>query len=141
MLLNRLVGLACTSVFEHYPENFTFKFGNPPEELSLAVDCLWRIISNRQVQCTSLDHGHQYGLPEPIDAYAEAHKHLCGKRVVAVHFKSGPSDLTLEFETGCVLELLQEHAGYEPWNLQGAGIHSIALGSGEIADFSSEQGR
>ena len=76
MLLNRVVGLVCTSVLEHYPENFTFKFGAPPEELSLAVDCLWRIISNRQVQCTSLDHGHQYGLPEPIDAYAEARNWL-----------------------------------------------------------------
>jgi hypothetical protein len=80
-------------------------------------------------------------LPEPIDAYAEARKHLTGKRVVAVHFKTGPSDLTLEFETGCVLELLQEHAGYEPWNLQGPGIHLIALGSGEIADFSPHKER
>lgn len=134
--IERLVGMVCTVVHENQPENFTFEFGTAPAGLSLSVDCLWRILGDRRVELTSRDHGHQGGLPAPIDAFDEARKLLCGQRVLAVRLRNGPVDFALEFEGGHTLELLQEHSGYEPWNLTGPGIHLIALGGGGIADFS-----
>ena len=54
-----LKGKICTRVYEHYPQNFTFEFS----DVSLAVDCLWRIKVDGRVALTSRDHGQQFGLP------------------------------------------------------------------------------
>ena len=134
--IERLVGMVCTAVNENYPENFTFEFGTAPAGLFLSVDCLWRILGDRRVELTSLDHGHQFGLPAPVDAFDKARKLLCGQRVLSVQLRNGPVDLAFEFEGGRTLELLQQNSGYEPWNLTGPGIHLIATGGGWIADFS-----
>ena len=32
----------------------------------ITVECLWRVISGDRSTRTSSDHGHQFGLPEPV---------------------------------------------------------------------------
>ena len=125
-----LEGKACTRVYEHYPENFTFEFG----EGSLAVDGLWRIIEGGQVCLTSRDHAQRFGLPEPIDAYREASSKLSGRIVVEVRLAQGSADLSIEFDGGQRLEVFTDSSGYECWNLRAPGVHVVALGGG-TSDF------
>lgn len=127
-----LIGTTCNRVFEHYPYNFTFEFG----EASLAVDCLWRIVAEGRLALTSLDHGQQFGLPAPIDAFAEALALLRNRRVVTVRLEECSSDLHLEFEGGARLEVISDSAGYEPWNLRAPGVLLVALGGGGLSDSS-----
>ena len=129
-----LNGRVCTRVYENYPENFTFEFG----EATLAVDCLWRIIAGGKVVRTSRDHGQQFGLPAPVDAYAAAVSLLQGRSVVHVRLDESSADLILEFEGGQRLEVLTDSSGYEPWNFHAPGVHLVALGGGGVANFLAE---
>jgi hypothetical protein len=128
-----LIGKSRVRVHQRYPENFSFEFGTGV----LKVDCLWRIIAADRLVRTSLDHGHQYGLPAPVDAYAEAESMLIGRQVTAVHWREATADLTVDFEGNRQLEVLSNSSGYEPWNFVAPGIHLVALGGGGIADFST----
>src|SRR4051812_25754044 len=78
-----LVGKTCDRVWEHYPHNFSFKF----DDGVLGVDCLWRIVGEGRLIRTSGDHGHQYGLPAPVDAYAEAESILRGRPVASTRIR------------------------------------------------------
>jgi|SRR6266850_2330930 len=127
-----LNGKVCTRVYEHYPGNFTFEF----DGATLAVDCLWRVIADGKVALTSRDHGQQFGLPAPVDAYAEAMSLLQGRRVVEVRLDEKSADLRLEFDGGPRLEVLTDSSGYEPWNFHAPGVHLVALGGGGVANFS-----
>jgi hypothetical protein len=134
MSLDWLKGTVCTRVYEHYPGNFTFEFGGA----TLAVDCLWRVIADGKVVLTSRDHGQQFGLPAPVDAYAQAISVLRGRRVVEIRLDERSADLRLEFEGGKRLEVLTDSSGYEPWNYHAPGVHLVALGGGGVAKFSVE---
>jgi hypothetical protein len=129
-----LKGKTFIRVYEAYPQNFTFEFGAG----ALAVDCLWRLIERGRLRLTSEDHGHQYGLPAPLDAYVEAEVILRGRQVTAWRFRDGTADLILEFEGDVQLEVIATSSGYEPWNLAAPGVHVIALGGGGLADFPPE---
>jgi len=129
-----LKGKACTRIYEHYPKNFTFEF----EQANLHVDCFWRIKANDRIVLTSSDHGQQFGLPAPVDAYAEASSRLQGHRVIDVQLEKDSADLTIMFDRGHRLEVFTDSSGYEPWNLWAPGVHLVALGGGGIADFSPQ---
>ncbi len=135
MGVESLNGRVCTRVYEHYPGNSTFQFG----DATLAVDCLWRVIEDGKVALTSRDHGQQFGLPAPVDAYAAAVSVLQGRQVVNVRLVESSADLVLEFEGGQRLEILTDSSGYEPWKLHAPGVHLVGLGGGGVADFSPER--
>jgi hypothetical protein len=127
-----LIGRTCARVYEHYPHNFSFEFGPGV----LAVDCLWRVVSGGRLVLTSQDHGQQYGLPAPVDAYSVAASLLQERSVTVARLREETADLVLEFGGGILLEILADSSGYEPWNLTGPGVHCVALGGGGLADFS-----
>ena len=85
-----LKGRVCARIYEHYPDNFTFEFG----EGSLAVDGLWRIVEEGRVRLTSRDHLQKFGLPEPVDPYREAFVQLEGRPVVDVRVLENSADLS-----------------------------------------------
>jgi hypothetical protein len=127
-----LTGRACTRVYEHYPHNFSFEFGPGV----LRVDCLWRIVAGGRLVRVSQDHGQQFGLPAPLDAYAEAESLLRGRRVVAARIRQETADLVVEFDEGLLLEVLSDSSGYEPWQLLAPGVQLVAIGGGGVGDFS-----
>jgi uncharacterized protein DUF6188 len=129
-----LNGTVCTRVYEHYPGHFTFQFG----AVTLAVDCLWRVIADGKITLTSRDHGQRFGLPAPVDAPAAALALLQGRQVVEVRLDESSADLVLGFEGGRRLEILPDSSGYEPWSLHAPGVHLVALGGGGVANFSPE---
>jgi hypothetical protein len=128
-----LIGKVCTRVYEHYPQNFSFDF----EPGVVRVDCLWRIVAGGRLVRTSQDHGQQFGLPAPLDAYAEVASLLKGRRVTAVRLREETADLVLEFDGGLLLEVLSDSSGYEPWQLSGPGVLLVAMGGGGVAEFAS----
>jgi hypothetical protein len=129
-----LVEKKCTRVYEHYPRNFTFEFGSG----ALAVDCLCRIVASGRLVLTSQDHGQRFGLPSPVDAYAEAESLLRDRCVAAVRLVAETNDLVIEFEDGSRLEVLAHSSGYELWNLTAPGVHLAAVGGNGIADLSPQ---
>jgi hypothetical protein len=109
MSVEWLNGKVCSRVYKHYAENFTFELG--PAALSIA--CLWRVVVVGRVVLTSRDHGQQFGLPAPVDAYEEAFARLRGRPLVGVQLDETSADLILEFEDGQRLELRTGSSGFE----------------------------
>src|SRR5690242_19309163 len=69
-------------------------------EASLVVACLWRLVESDRIRLTSEDHGHQFGLPAPVDAAAEVNHLLTGALVERVDLRSALLDIDIRFNTG-----------------------------------------
>jgi hypothetical protein len=79
-------------------------------------------------------------LPAPIDAAAELNRRIANVTVQAVVLRGNTLDLELRFETGHVLQVIPDSAGYEAWNAHDRGKHYIAVGGGELAIFDGQTG-
>ena len=128
-----LNGTTCKRVFEHYPGNFTFELG----PASLAIDCLWRIVTDGKLHLLPVITASSSARRLRSMPTSRGTRALNGKNVVAVRLVENLADLFLDFDGGSRLEIFSDSSGYEPWNLQAPGIHLVALGGGKVADFSS----
>jgi hypothetical protein len=131
MTFDILRGKRNTRVYEHYATDYSFEF----EDVTLSVNCLWRIVVEGRLALTSEDHEHQFGLPARVNAYSEAERLLAGPSVTAVCFREETADLTLAFDGGLLLEVLSDSSGYEPWEIRAPGVLFVARGGGGFADF------
>lgn len=104
-------------------------------EIHLVVGCLWRLCEHGRICVTSVDDGHKFGLPMPVDAVAYVNSRIAKAVVVAVELRDGTLDLRIEFSTGHVLELIPDSSGYEAWDLSRENLRFIAFGGGELAIF------
>ena len=129
-----MLGLTVTRIFQNGPENSTVELSDG----SLSVEALWRVINDGRVALTKRDHNQKFGLPEPVNAYADASELLVGKQIVKVEFREESGDLLIHFEGGRRLDVVNDSSGYEPWQLYGPGIHLVAVGTGSIYDFSKK---
>jgi hypothetical protein len=78
---------------------------------------LWRIIERGRLARTSSDHGHQFGLPAPVDAAREATAALADRTVIEVHLRSDTGDLELRFDRHLLLQIIPDFSGYEAWQV------------------------
>jgi hypothetical protein len=101
----------------------------------LVIECLWRLLENGRIRFTSMDHGHQFGLPAPVDAALEVANRLTGSLVESVELREAILDLELRFSTGHILQVIPDSAGYEAWNLSDGSSQFIACGGGNLAIF------
>jgi len=128
------IGKKCSEIVRH---EHSWQFSFAPAG-SVTVESLWRIIVNDGVVLCSLDDGQRFGLPKPVDAAQAAWEIIFGKIVRAV-LVSGTGDLTIQFETGAVLEILINSSGYESWNAASwsdtTKRNIIATGGGELTIF------
>jgi hypothetical protein len=104
-------------------------------ECSLTVWCLWRFIENGRIRITSEDHNQQFGLPAPVDACAHMTTRLANHAIVEVNLREETLDMHLNFDDGCVLEIIPDSSGYEAWSLQRQGQQWIAQGGGNLMEF------
>jgi len=99
----------------------------------LNIECLWRLRINGHLISTNLDHGQQFGLSAPFDAMNSLQHHLGSTPISAVLVEPKTADLRVHFGPDIVLEVIQDSAGYEPWQaLTPEGRSVIALGNGEL---------
>jgi hypothetical protein len=104
------------------PWAFTFT-----DSVVLMVECLWRLLEGDRLVVTSEDHGHQFGLPAPVDAVACVQACLADAQVAGVEYREGTNDLRLIFASGRTLEVLPTSRGYEMWHLyhNGQELHAV----------------
>jgi hypothetical protein len=79
--LSWMAGRVIVAVSFDEPTLWSFAFG---PEAGIGVECLWRIVEHGKVVLTGEDHGHQFGLPAPVDAVAKSTELLAGRHVSAV---------------------------------------------------------
>ena len=72
---------------------FSFENGG-----SVSIDSAWRLITNDGLIATSEDHGHPFGLPEPVDAGKRVMAAVQNKRVLNYSCTERVSDLIIHFE-------------------------------------------
>ena len=105
---NSLASLKGTTVRTSNPERFP-EPGIAPVELSfsdgsrLRTD-YWRIIFDDKNRTSSFDHKQKYGLPAPIDAFAQIAEALDGRAVIEAKWNVRTGDLVLLFEPNVELQ-------------------------------------
>jgi hypothetical protein len=129
---NSLASLKGTTVRTSNPERFP-EPGIAPVELyftdgsRLRTD-YWRIIFDGKNRRSSFDHKQKYGLPAPIDAFAQIAEALDGRAVREAKWNARTGDLVLLFEPNVELQAFNL-TGYEDWE-----IH-FPNGTGEYSTF------
>ena len=109
---------------------FTFEGGG-----SVNIDSAWRLISADGIIVTSEDHGHPFGLPEPVDAGKRVIGAVQNKRVSDYLCSKPTSDLTILFEGEIQIQFLNMSCGYESWTAWNNDVQIICLGGGELESF------
>ena len=158
-LLRTWVGRTCEAFRREGDWLFVFSHGGsapaperPPDHADVAVWCAWRLIAegrkrlfgrdiNRRIVRCSGDDGHQFGHPAPVDAQAEAQKVIGESRVATVTIDAVTNDLEITFETGTVLQIVSNSAGYEAWYATGMRpdgvMEDVVATGGGLAFFES----
>ena len=126
-----LIGLALRSV-EKKDYSWIFVFA---DDISIMTEDAWRLLSADGIVITSQDHGHQFGLPAPVDAAKSVLAGVSMKVVVTASITRPTADLTLDFGGHSHLQFFQLSSGYESWRLYSHGSQTICIGGGDIAHF------
>jgi hypothetical protein len=87
----------------------------------LSTESQWRVLSREAILLTSGDDGQQYGLPKPTDAQTRVRELLENRLVVKVKVDQASADLTIYFDEGTVLQIVNLSSGYEAWTLNSEG--------------------
>jgi hypothetical protein len=118
--LSLLLGHRLDDVVKHdYSWEFVFS-----DRVCLQVECLWRLVVSGRLVITSEDHGHQFGLPAPVDCLGEL-RQIIGAPVEDVKVRAGTIDITLDFGSGRALEVIPTSAGYEAWQVSAPGVFIV----------------
>jgi hypothetical protein len=119
------------------PESWFFKLVSGG---TLRVETLWRIVRVGKVQATSADHGHRFGLPQPVDSAARAKLSLLDATVRQASIIQDTGDVVVDFDNDSRLEVLTTSSGYEGWLiLSPTGDEVIGRGGG-IVDVRKRDG-
>lgn len=105
-----------------------FRFDN---DVVIGTETYWRVLANGRIAVAECDHGHQFGLPAPVDAAREARRRLNGP-VTSASVDERTGDLRVSFADQAALELFNTSAGYEGWHLTSATGEFVAVGGGEV---------
>jgi len=99
----------------------------------LRTDANWRLLGPDSLRMCAEDHGHQFGLPAPLDGAARVLTIVGVARIHAVRLGTRVPDLAWEFEGGHLLEVPLDSCGYEAWEAgDGAEARWIAGGGGKL---------
>lgn len=125
-------------VSEVSPVEPTFWFFRFDPDAGISVYCLWRFLENERIILTSDDHGHQFGLPAPVDVVARTKELLSGLHVTAVRLREATGDMLIDFTGNLRLEIIPTSSGYESWLLcDPSGTSYVAQGGGQICKWKS----
>ncbi len=116
--LSLLLGHRLDDVVKH---DFTWEFIFS-ERHRLQVESLWRLVVSGRLLVTSEDHGHQFGLPARVDCLSELRQQIIGATIENVRVRSGTIDITLDFGSERILEVITTSAGYEAWQVGGPDV-------------------
>jgi len=132
------IGRHISAVAFHEPIPWVFALGSGS---ATSVACLWRIVERGRIVLCSEDHGHQFGLPAPVDGVVRARELLAGP-IKNVRLREATADLTIEFDGDRSLEIIPTSRGYESWQMSTpSGRSYVAVGGGRIDTWLSNDGK
>jgi hypothetical protein len=126
-----LVGQVLSSL-EKKDYSWCFVFA---DEMSIVTESFWRFLTAEGIVVTSEDHGHQFGLPAPVDATERVLADVSRLTVIGASITRPASDLIVDFGRGVHLQFFQMSCGYESWRLYVRGDETICMGGGDVAHF------
>ena len=109
------------------------------DDLSISTESSWRFINAGRIVVTSDDHGHQFGLPDPVDAAESVCSVLQESEISSARIDETTGDLFVVFSNAAYLQFLQMSSGYESWRLCVQGDEFICLGGGEVTSMSKQK--
>ena len=118
--------------YDKSADSWIFNFEN---NISLFASTLWRLLKDSQIVLVSADHGHQFGLPKPVDAVNELSQNLTRQKLTNIQIKKITGDLILTLTDRHELEVFISSGGFESYNLQVDNKQYIGMGMGDIAIF------
>jgi hypothetical protein len=104
------------------------------DKAALTTSFPWRVVTGGRLVLTSNDDGHQFGLPQPIDAEKEARARLVGHKIIAAAVDAETADLRLTFDNGARLELPLGSVAYETWQLNTSDSCIVAAAEGRLSE-------
>jgi hypothetical protein len=131
--LSFLVNAPFESVsFDEIADNWIFRFA---DKISVHSSGFWRALKSEKIVIVSLDHGHQFGLPNALNLVDELTFLLKGEILSEMRIYDHTGDLTLILTSNYKIEMFIASANYETYQFSVQGKTYIGLGSGEIASF------
>ena len=113
--------------YDSNADSWTFVFS---DNIYASSTGFWRLLKDASIHAVSFDHGHQFGLPEPVDLIARMTGELTGKRLIGIHVDKDTGDLTLTLTDSLVLQIYTASTGYETYDFQVDNKRYIGLGGG-----------
>jgi hypothetical protein len=92
----------------------------------------WRLLESNRIVFISLDNGHQFGLPKPLDLVEKITKLLTGKKLTEIKVHKDIADLTLTISGDIKIQIFIASSGYETYDFSFENKRYIGLGSGDI---------
>ena len=92
----------------------------------------WRLLNANRVVFVSLDNGHQFWLPQPLDLVENITKQLTGKKLTEIRVDKDTADLTLTISDDIKIQIFIASSGYETYDFSIEDKRYIGLGSGDI---------
>lgn len=102
---------------------------------SIGTEGAWRLVTPAGVAVTSEDHGHQFGLPAPVDAGCVAKAALGDKIVERYALDERTGDLALHLGGDTTIEFLTLSSGYEGWRTVHGNQEVICMGGGRLVEL------
>jgi hypothetical protein len=107
-------------------------------EVSVATETPWRFVNGDRIVVTSEDHGHKFGLPNPVDASVCVLSAVQNTLIQSARIDTATGDLFVYFSDRTFLQFLQMSGGYEAWRLFVGDREFICTGGGGIATFNKQ---
>ena len=98
----------------------------------------WRLLKANKIKFVSLDNGHQFGLPKPIDLVDELLINLTGKLLTEIKVSKDTADLTLKLSEDYSIEIFISSSGFETYEFSINNARYIGLGSGDITTIKED---
>jgi hypothetical protein len=129
--VRRLVGQQLQST-EPLDYDWLFRFSG---DVTVQTGSAWRLLDHSRLKVTSDDHGHSFGLPEPVDAAARVMSTTAARPVRAASIVVKSGDLLIDFGDEVQLQLLQMSCGYESWHLRIGETQVTCCGGGRVVQY------
>lgn len=110
-------------------DSWTFEFA---DKISINVTSIWRLLVGKQIKLVSLDNGHQFGLPKPVDLIYEMTEILTGKYLLEIKVKQFTGDLLLTLTDNLQIEIFITSSGFESYKFSIENRNYIGMGSGDL---------
>lgn len=128
--LKWMIGLLLTEV-QKVDYTWAFEFS---DKTGITTESPWRLFGSKGIIATSEDHGHQFGLPIPVDVEQIMSTEVVGKAIENVILKETTGDLILAVGPNSI-EFLCLSMGYESWHLTSTDLELVCMGGGKIVRY------